>query len=99
LTLFIKEFEMDVLAIRENLDMDEHTQNKLDVLTETVNKLVTKVEVMSANIASLDKVICEIKATFVTAIEFKPIKTVVYTIVSIAGIAVIGAVLKWVVIK
>ena len=90
---------METLIVEGDLDMDENTQKKLDDLTEIVNKLVTRVEVMSNNLAGLDKAVCEIKATFVTLIEFKPVKTVVFTIVSVAGLAVIGAVLRWVIIR
>lgn len=86
-------------AMVGNIDMDENTQRKLDELTEVVNKLVTQVELMAERIARLNEAVCEIKKTFVTLIEFKPVKTVVFTIVSIAGLAVIGAVLRWVVIK
>lgn len=90
---------MSVRYIEENLDMDPETQRKLDDLTDMVNKLVIRVEVMSSNISSLDKAICEIKASFVTLIEFKPVRTIVFALVGSAGFAVLAAILSWVVLK
>ena len=90
---------METIAIGGNLDMDENTQQKLDALATKINEIAEEFSGMKSTISYIEKTVGEIKACYVTIVEFKPIRTVVYTIVSLAGVSIIAAFFRWVVIK
>ncbi len=90
---------MGIMTIEESIDMEPETQHKLDSIAEKVNDLALAVERIAGKMTTVEDSIKEIKACYVTMIEFRPVQKVVYTMVGCASLAVIVAVVKLVIIK
>lgn len=90
---------MGAITIEESLDMDPETQRKLDDIVSCINDLKLDMGIVKSQQANMGNAIAEIKDCYVTLLEFKPVQKVVFTIVGCAGLAVIGAMVKLVIIK
>lgn len=88
-----------ITRLSGDLDMEETTQRKLDDLTDNVSRLVTRFEVITAQMNSLEKTVAKIETCYVTLLEFRPVQKIVYGMVIITCVAVIGAMIKLVVMK
>ena len=76
---------METIGLKDDLDMDEKTQEILASMQTAIGK-------MSEKLNNLSEAIAEIKEGYVTQVEFWPIKAVVYAIVSFVGLAFLGAI-------
>ena len=86
-------------TIIEDLDMDEHTQELLSELKDRINALAVKTENMSARLGYVEEAIKEIRTCFVTSKEFWPVRAIAYFLVGTMGLAVVGAIVKLVILK